>query len=128
MAVRPERFALLLIAVAATFAGVTVVALAHTESGGGGNDTLQGHDHRDVMYGNSGCDELLGRGANDHLEGGPSGCDKVRGMEGGSDAVIVWDDGVGNDEAYGGGGLGDYCYVGFQDWADYASCEVVLLP
>ena len=124
----PERWPLLLATVAVAFAGLSVIALAHTESGGGGNDTLQGHEHRDILYGNSGCDELLGRGANDRLEGGPSGCDKARGMEGGGDEVVVWDDSVGNDEAYGGAGSPDYCYVGNQDWFDASSCEAVFLP
>jgi hypothetical protein len=116
----------------AAFAGTAAVsfvvaASAHdaAQFGGGGNDTLNGHDHKDALYGNSGCDELLGRDGNDHLEGGPSGCDQARGMEGGGDNVIVWDDGAGGDAAYGGGGLNDVCKVGGGDWADWASCERV---
>jgi Ca2+-binding RTX toxin-like protein len=115
---------------AVAFAALSVVAAAHIgyQSGGGGNDTLDGHEHTDYLYGNSGCDDLLGRDSADHLEGGPSGCDKARGMEGGWDDAIVWDDGLGNDEAYGGSGGADRCYVGNQDFADYGSCELVILP
>lgn len=119
---------LLAVFVVIAFAGVSVTALGHTQSGGGGNDTLQGHDHRDQLYGNSGCDEILGRGADDYLEGGASGCDKVRGMENATDAVVVWDDGVGNDEAYGGAGSPDQCFVGNQDYYESTSCELVYLP
>src|SRR3712207_3662214 len=115
---RSNRKATLALLVAVAFAAVTVSAIAHTESGGGGNDTLDGHDHHDYLYGNSGCDDLLGRGFPDHLEGGPSGCDKARGMEGWYDDAIVWDDDKGNDEAYGGSGLFDTCYVGNQDYVD----------
>jgi Ca2+-binding RTX toxin-like protein len=111
------------------FAALSVVAVAHvyTASGGGGDDTMNGHEHTDFLYGNSGCDELLGRGDADHLEGGPSGCDAVRGMENGDD-VIVWDDSSGGDEAYGGAGINDRCYVGTKDWYDSGSCEVVVFP
>ncbi len=114
----------------AAFAALAVTAVAHTstQSGGGGNDTLSGHEHRDSLWGNSGCDDLLGRDDADFLVGGPSGCDKARGMEGASDAAIVWDDGVGNDEAYGGSGSADQCYVGNQDWYDGSSCELVYFP
>jgi RTX calcium-binding nonapeptide repeat (4 copies) len=122
---RGGRLALLVAGLLAAFA---VAALAHTESGGGGNDTLQGHDHSDWLYGNSGCDDLLGRGAADYLQGGPSGCDKARGMEGAPDAAVVWDDNVGNDEAYGGAGSPDQCYVGHQDYYDSSSCEAVYFP
>jgi Ca2+-binding RTX toxin-like protein len=113
---------------ASAFVAFVVVAVAHTsvQAGGGGNDTMEGHDHSDWLYGNSGCDDLLGRGGADHLEGGPSGCDKVRGMEGGGDDVIVSDDGLGNDEAYGGSGSLDRCYVGNKDVVDWSSCEVVV--
>jgi hypothetical protein len=112
------------------FAALAVTAVAHvsTQSGGGGHDTLSGHEHRDGLWGNSGCDDLLGRDGDDYLVGGPSGCDKARGMEGAPDAAIVWDDGVGNDEAYGGAGGPDQCYVGNQDWYDHSSCEVVFFP
>ena len=99
-----------------------------TITGGGGNDTLEGHEHRDTLYGNSGCDDLLGRGGDDHLEGGPSGCDAARGMEGAPDAAIVWDDNSGNDTAYGGSGAPDKCYVGNQDFADLGSCELIYSP
>lgn len=114
--------------VALVFAAAATLAAAHvyTASGGGGNDTMNGHEHTDYLYGNSGCDELLGRDAADHLEGGPSGCDTARGMEGGDD-VIVWDDGVGGDQAYGGTGIGDRCFVGNKDWADQSSCEVIFV-
>lgn len=118
----------LVLAATGSVLAFAAVAIAHTESGGGGNDTLDGHDHSDTLYGNSGCDDLLGRGADDYLEGGPSGCDHARGMEGAPDAAVVWEDGVGNDVAYGGAGSPDHCYVGNQDYADLSSCEVVHVP
>lgn len=121
------RLKLLTLLVVVMAAAVSAVAFAHSQSGGGGNDTIDGHEHRDTFYGNSGCDDLLGRGADDYLEGGPSGCDKARGMDGGPDASVVWDDNVGNDEAYGGAGTSDHCYVGNQDFYD-SSCEAVHLP
>lgn len=121
-----RRIGVLGVLASVAFAALSVMAFAHIASGGGGDDTMEGHDHIDYLYGNSGCDELLGRGDPDHLEGGPSGCDKARGMEGGDD-VIVWDDGVGNDEAYGGAGISDKCFVGNKDWVDYATCEAIFV-
>ena len=105
-----------------------VTAMAVVKYGGGGNDVLDGTDNADYLYGNSGCDDLLGRGGQDHLEGGPSGCDAARGMEGWYDDAIVWDDDKGNDQAYGGTGDFDTCYVGNQDWVDWTSCEIVRTP
>ena len=113
-----------------SFAVFAMTASAHvyTEYGGGGDDTINGHEHTDFLYGNSGCDDLFGHDGEDHLEGGPSGCDQVRGMEGASDDVIVWDDSVGNDEAYGGAGGLDRCFVGNKDWYDKPTCEIVVTP
>ena len=105
---------------------VAAGAVAHVNQqvGGPNGDTLDGHLHSDKQEGRGGCDNLLGRDGADTGWGGDSGCDQVRGMEGGADLVIVCDDGAGNDAASGGGGLNDFCYVTLYDSIDLASCEL----
>ena len=61
---RGPKFGVAALALAFLFAG-SIVANAHFENGGGGNDRLVGHEHSDHLKGNSGCDTLLMRGADD---------------------------------------------------------------
>lgn len=116
---------MLVVGVLAISALASVGAWAHVnvQDGGPNGDTLDGHAHIDRQFGRGGCDNLLGRDAGDEGWGGDSGCDQVRGMEGAADAVIVCDDGAGNDVAYGGSGPSDICYGSSLDVLDLSSCE-----
>lgn len=90
------------------------LAIAHTENGGTGNDTILGHDaHSDNLNGGPGCDTVKGLGKPDLVQGGNGGCDGVFGGPGWDDDVVVWDDGLPNDNAAGGDGNGDICYINF---------------
>ena len=121
-----NRSILALLPVLAISLIAVAVAVAHDnrQEGGPNGDTLDGHEHFDKQMGRGGCDNLLGRGGSDEGWGGDSGCDHVRGMEGGADAAFVCDDGAGNDVAYGGGGLNDLCLISGADAFDVSSCEL----
>lgn len=83
------------------------VALAITESGTSGPDTLVGTNAADAIYGYGGNDKMDGRGGNDELRGG-RGADR---MEGGN----------GSDTAY-AGRCADFVDVRGYDSRDYAYC------
>ena len=105
---------------------LAVPVYAHTQNGGTGNDTLNGHDdHGDTLNGGPGCDDVKGNGATDDLSGGGTGCDSVRGGDGWDDKVITWDDSTGGDDAYGGAGNRDNCKVDLNDSPDVGTCEEI---
>ena len=105
---------------------LAVPVYAHTQSGGVGDDVLNGHDdHGDTLNGGPGCDDVKGNGEPDDLSGGNSGCDNVRGGDGWDDRSITWDDSTGGDAAYGGAGNRDVCKVDLNDNPDTSTCETI---
>jgi hypothetical protein len=76
-----------------------VTTMRNIAYGGTGDDTLIGYNNIDYLYGEDGNDTLYGYGGNDYLYGG-AGHDKLYGQDG-NDFLYG---GTGNDKLYGGNG------------------------
>lgn len=103
------RRCLLLLAVLLVSAPATSVALAATQNGTRGPDSLQGGPEADLLSGRGGDDRLIGAagddvlngGSGDDLLGGDAGDDILRGGPG-ADTLLG---GGGNDRLVGGPGM-----------------------
>jgi len=111
-----------MLAIAATLGGGAPIAgpraPACTILGTAGADTLEGTAEHDVICGKGGNDTLLGMGGDDVLRGGP-GKDTLDGGRGadrlvGGDAEDRFEDFLGADDLFGGGG-DDICMTTQDD-------------
>jgi Ca2+-binding RTX toxin-like protein len=103
-----KRASVLMVLLALLIAIPAGVALAVTEEGGPGDDTLIGTPNTDFLYGRGGDDLIRGLGARDVLFGGSGNDDLYGGAIGdqifggaGNDYIVG---GAGEDELFGFGG------------------------
>ena len=111
------------LATVAVGALTAVVAHVRDENGTPWGDTMDGHEHVDKFHGLGGSDELLGRGDNDKLWGGPSSGDILRGMENNDELDNA--DGYANDKGYCGNGSDTLFQDGFGADQTDGTCENV---